>query len=691
MDQLQEIINLLVDPVSLEFLKVEHDSSGAISRFTSGENQFVLNEGILDLRPNEASIIEEFGAADYATWKDLQVSAEKSYAVRIEGHFSTENFQPATVYGEALARLDPGLFLDIGCGLLPKPVYMQIGSKHSYVGVDPMGVFGEREFPFVQAFGDFLPFKSEAFDGVMFSSSFDHTISPTRALKEALRVLKPGGYCVLFETMRDRDVHYQSWLDRARYSLARYNPHHNWAFSAEDIFAIARMFGLDLITFEPIADSKECVFVFQKPLPESVSQRLYGDDARSANMEALAKDWETIDFPEGARQYARKMHAYPYEFYRKRILQLNINGGRIYDAGGGTGTWSVGFAPDFDSVLSIDQSEERIEVAKYIQQQYKIDNIEFVCGDLMKSGEPDENIDVVFCYGVVISYLEFEEVFAEFHRLLKPGGRIYACVNGFGWWKQLIDNSGGNEKRKLIGLRGIYNSICRNAGDTNINGLKKLGETLADTKARDQLAADIGRTKTLLKDFFGSMRKVRVENDPNALAIYELLQNAETTTSTGGKGIVGFLKSHKRPSNENKQTGEGGNTDLVMTDDSVPRSIVACCDQWGGMENHLLEVFDAISHHCGEAFEWAFLRDLSLILSGKAEQFSHAKAGRSYEPMQISQIIKRLGFSDFAWGVEGELDLRPDDQPRFVKEEAVFIGRHKGDLGVWEFTATKNA
>ena len=57
----------------------------------------------------------------------------------------------------------------------------------------PLSGEPERAFEFVQGLGEYLPFRDEWFDQVLFATSLDHMLVPRRALAEALRVLAPGG------------------------------------------------------------------------------------------------------------------------------------------------------------------------------------------------------------------------------------------------------------------------------------------------------------------------------------------------------------------------------------------------------------------------------------------------------------------------------------------------------------------
>lgn len=86
-----------------------------------------------------------------------------------------------------------GSVLDVGCdnvalssSLLPESC--------RYVGLDP---FCQSEGMRIVGVGESLPFRSGTFDNVVFNTSLDHILDYYLALKEARRVLKPGGTLVI--------------------------------------------------------------------------------------------------------------------------------------------------------------------------------------------------------------------------------------------------------------------------------------------------------------------------------------------------------------------------------------------------------------------------------------------------------------------------------------------------------------
>ncbi len=109
-----------------------------------------------------------------------------------------------------------GLLLDIGCGDGEVRSFLKKGSE--YWGIDPEdwvttakhsfdkealfpGI--SEPFPLFLGVGEYLPFRDQTFDHVLIFSSFDHVQSPQEVLRECSRVLKRGGFIVIFLQISD--------------------------------------------------------------------------------------------------------------------------------------------------------------------------------------------------------------------------------------------------------------------------------------------------------------------------------------------------------------------------------------------------------------------------------------------------------------------------------------------------------
>lgn len=143
---------------------------------------------------------------------------------------------------------------------------MNTAKEIDFSGIDPMSLAVIRDFPFVRAMGDFLPFRECCFDGVMFSSSLDHCIVPLQALEEAYRVLRPGGVLLVWETIRPDDERFRNWAAEAVYFQSRYNPRHNWGFTRPSLDFAVRKAGFEVTDWEETSEPSEAILLARRPM-----------------------------------------------------------------------------------------------------------------------------------------------------------------------------------------------------------------------------------------------------------------------------------------------------------------------------------------------------------------------------------------------------------------------------------------
>lgn len=83
-----------------------------------------------------------------------------------------------------------GTVLDVGCDNVDTSA--SLFNEHcKYIGLDPFSSSGSN-FRIVGV-GEYLPFRDNSIDNVVFNTSLDHILDHHSAIEEAQRVLKPGG------------------------------------------------------------------------------------------------------------------------------------------------------------------------------------------------------------------------------------------------------------------------------------------------------------------------------------------------------------------------------------------------------------------------------------------------------------------------------------------------------------------
>jgi SAM-dependent methyltransferase len=224
----------------------------------------------LGLSPHD--LLKVHGRRAYAAWREVQAEGESSYLQDGPiGNFSHAGWAPAVETGVVLARIfrgqDRPWVLDVGCGLLAEPAYQSAaaGTGTRFIGLDPLLGHDERRAPFVVGFGDHLPFRRDALDGVCFISSLDHAINPYRAVCDAWRVLRPGGALVIEETMRPANRDYWKWYFRSCLGPTRFNRFHNFAFRPQSLRRLVRRARFVALETHVTSDPREICLVARKP------------------------------------------------------------------------------------------------------------------------------------------------------------------------------------------------------------------------------------------------------------------------------------------------------------------------------------------------------------------------------------------------------------------------------------------
>jgi SAM-dependent methyltransferase len=127
-------------------------------------------------------------------WESLLGKWMEAFGSQSESEPSSENDPVAGYIGEVIGRSGVELCLDVGCGFTVWTPYMDAcGEEVKWIGIDP--VLGDltRHYPFVQGLGEYLPFRSGVFDGILFSLVLSNMLDPKRSMRQAHRVLKSGG------------------------------------------------------------------------------------------------------------------------------------------------------------------------------------------------------------------------------------------------------------------------------------------------------------------------------------------------------------------------------------------------------------------------------------------------------------------------------------------------------------------
>lgn len=103
----------------------------------------------------------------------------------------------------------------------------------------------------------------------------------------------------------------------------------------------------------------------------------------------------------------------------------------VLEIGCGTGSTAIAHAPYVGHIRATDLSTRMIEIAKDKAKAAGIDNVTFEASSIEALNVPDASVDVVMAHSVLHLLEDKEQVIADVHQMLKPGGVFVsstACI-----------------------------------------------------------------------------------------------------------------------------------------------------------------------------------------------------------------------------------------------------------------------
>jgi SAM-dependent methyltransferase len=128
----------------------------------------------------------------WSAWEEVQRNGMVSYTNDPQHNLGVGERTDYLNFGK-FCNFD-GLVLDVGCGPQPWPAHFKFHSNQTvFIGIDPLVGLSKADYIKFRALAEYLPFKNNVFDHVVFATSLDHFVDPLPPLKEAVRVCKVTG------------------------------------------------------------------------------------------------------------------------------------------------------------------------------------------------------------------------------------------------------------------------------------------------------------------------------------------------------------------------------------------------------------------------------------------------------------------------------------------------------------------
>lgn len=227
---LDSLLPHLACPVDGSFpLKAIRQPDGQVTALRSAVREYPVLNNVPCLIPD----LGKRGGRREALWRESQDGIWRDYQSEEEDIFSGEDDSMGLGVGEIIRQMGAGLFLDVGCGVLPLPGYMAVPNDTiTWIGIDPFFGHIARQFPFAQAVAEYLPFRPQIFDGLLYAGTIDFGIDPVRSLRRARTVIRPQGRLFIWEVVARANRRYRFWKTLRALGIARrYDSKHQWAFT----------------------------------------------------------------------------------------------------------------------------------------------------------------------------------------------------------------------------------------------------------------------------------------------------------------------------------------------------------------------------------------------------------------------------------------------------------------------------
>lgn len=322
------------------------------------------------------------------------------------------------------------------------------------------------------------------------------------------------------------------------------------------------------------------------------------------------------------------------EYFIDRVDRLGLEGGRVLDAGCGAGNWTVALARRFDKVDAIDNDPERVAVLDGMIPLIG-GQVETKIGSTEALPYADDTFDVVFCSGVIF-VVDYEKSLAEFLRVLKPGGVLYASFVGATWWRHVLyERSKAEPVCVQYGANGLISLYFRRLDEVGLE--KRLSLQLCE------------RLKALVMPPLKS-GWWRRNTSASSAEVMARIASSESIEPNLASSLLSLLR-------ESLVEMGGSPLERRKAKDAVHALDDLC---WGKVP---------------DSYRRRILIDfVSRVVAG-GSSYSYDIHTYTFDPEDMSAILAGMGFSQIETAAEGALEIRSEVSaapPLYLRRMGVF-------------------
>lgn len=119
--------------------------------------------------------------------------------------------------------------------------------------------------------------------------------------------------------------------------------------------------------------------------------------------------------------------------YQARVDYLGIKDAQtVLDFGCGVGQWCIALAGQNQRVIGIDKSTSRITAGRKMLEALSADNVDLTTNLDGDAALAACSVDAIICYSALM-FIDGRDMMKEFHRLLRPDGKLYVMVDLPAW------------------------------------------------------------------------------------------------------------------------------------------------------------------------------------------------------------------------------------------------------------------